>query len=337
MADQHPIQPAISRQRIRVPQQNKTALHLPPLRQATARFDSNRNRIQDQAAIEFAISFLPETPKLGAFQRQSRNELIECAFAYSSQYLPSGDGLPTADQAIIMSGHQPELFHAGVWYKNFVLSELAKRTGAVAINLVVDSDLSNRNSIRFPDLKSSPIRSHSIAIDKPAAAVPFEQRSIKDLPFLFALPGRVNQAMGNDCEGRIANRLWPEVADAYRKLGNSSGEPTFGATIAAGRHRFEHTVGLKTLEVPVSQLCQTTAFATFAAAIFDRAKEFREVYNQSLVEYRNAQSNPQQFAPRAKTRSSGRLDGGAVLDLFEPNTRTRTPVHSESQRSNRGI
>ena len=186
-----------------------------------------------------------------------------------------------------MSGHQPELYHAGVWYKNFVLSKLAERTGAIAINLVVDSDLCTRHSIRFPDLDATPICTRWAAVDKPAAAVAFEQRSIQDLPFLFSMPSRVDQTFASDGEHRIIDRLWPEVIAAYGKLNNSNQAPTLGATIAAGRHRFEQTVGLKTLELPVSQLCQTTAFAIFAAAIFERASEFRKVYNEVVVEYRN--------------------------------------------------
>ena len=286
MADQHPIQPAISRQRVRVPQQNKTALHLPPLSQAINRFKTSRKRIQDQASTELAISFLPDALTLGELQQQSRNELTECALAYSSQYLSRCDAATTADPPIVMSGHQPELYHAGVWYKNFVLSELAQRTGAVAINLVVDSDLSNRHSFRIPDLDATPIRSHSIAIDKPSPAVPHEQRSIQDLSFLFALPSRIDDAFAGDGECSLVRSLWPEVIEAYRKLAKSGPAPTLGATIAAGRHRFEQSVGLKSLEVPVSQLCQTNAFAIFAAAIFDRADEFHQIYNHVLAQYR---------------------------------------------------
>ena len=286
MADQHPIQPEICRQRVRVPQQNKTALHLPPLSQTKDRFESNRDRIRNQASTKLEISFLPGNLTLGELQRQSRTELTERALAYSSRYLPTCVDV-TAEQPIVMSGHQPDLYHAGVWYKNFVLSELAKRTGAVAINLVVDSDLSNRNSIRFPDLNATPVHTRSIKIDKPLATVPHEQRSIQDLPFLLELPSRVDESLADDSEGRIVDVLWPEIIEAHSKLVKSNSAPTLGGTIAAGRHRFEQTIGLKTLEVPVSQLSQTTAFAIFAAAIFDRANEFCETYNQFLVEYRN--------------------------------------------------
>ncbi len=42
--------------------------------------------------------------------------------------------------AIVMTGHQPELYHPGVWVKDFLLQRLSEETGASAIDVVVDSD-----------------------------------------------------------------------------------------------------------------------------------------------------------------------------------------------------
>ena len=286
MVDRRPAQPAITRQRIRVPQQNKSALHLPPLNQAASRLGTNRDRIQSQASQLLAISFCSDSPTLGVLQHQARHELVDLALSYSNLYLPRSESIKLSDQPIVMSGHQPTLFHAGVWYKNFVLSELANRTNAIAINLVVDSDLSENQAIRCPDLKSTPIRTQSVSIDKPTAVIPFEQRLIQDSSFFFELPDQIAKALTFAAETPIAKRLWPEVIQSYHELAKSNPAPALGATIAAGRHRLEQSVGLRTLEIPVSELSNTTAFATFAAAIFDRATEFRDTYNQALAEYR---------------------------------------------------
>jgi len=299
LVDHRPAEPAINRQRIRVPQQNKSALHLPPLSQAIGRLETNRQRIQSQASQLLAISFLPDSPPLGELQHQAKHELVDLALSYSNQYLPSSESVQLTDQPIVMSGHQPSLYHAGVWYKNFVLSELANRTNAIAINLVVDSDLSTNQAIRCPDLNATPIRTQTIAIDTPAvrtqtvaidtpaAVVPFEQRLVQDSSFFFELPDRIAKVHTFADDPCIAERLWPEVIQSYHELAKSNRPPALGATIAAGRHRFEQAIGLKTIEVPASALSQTTAFATFAAAIFDRASKFRDTYNHALVEYRN--------------------------------------------------
>ena len=49
-----------------------------------------------------------------------------------------------------MAGHQPELFHPGVWVKNFALTGVAGRIGAIPFNLVVDNDAVKSTSIHFP-------------------------------------------------------------------------------------------------------------------------------------------------------------------------------------------
>ena len=51
---------------------------------------------------------------------------------------------------IVMGGHQPDLFHPGVWLKNFVLYAYAQTVGGTAINLVVDTDRCTRWSVGVP-------------------------------------------------------------------------------------------------------------------------------------------------------------------------------------------
>ncbi len=48
----------------------------------------------------------------------------------------------------IVTGHQPELFHPGVWVKNFAAAALARQRGGVALNLIVDDDIPKSAAIR---------------------------------------------------------------------------------------------------------------------------------------------------------------------------------------------
>lgn len=41
---------------------------------------------------------------------------------------------------VFATGHQPELFHPGVWAKNFALNGLARRLNALPLNLIADND-----------------------------------------------------------------------------------------------------------------------------------------------------------------------------------------------------
>ncbi|MGL4420684.1 MAG: hypothetical protein ACRCZF_08475, partial [Gemmataceae bacterium] len=54
------------------------------------------------------------------------------------------------DAVWIVTGHQPELSHPGVWAKNFAAAGLARRANGYVLNLIVDSDTVKNASVRVP-------------------------------------------------------------------------------------------------------------------------------------------------------------------------------------------
>ena len=189
---------------------------------------------------------------------------------------------------IVMAGHQPELFHPGVWYKNFVLSQLGNRLGAMAINLIVDNDLSGNASIRFPNAQGNEITVGSLAIAPPSANIPFENRAVDWEPFqAFAQQAAkaIQSSVGKNWSP-IINRLWPHFDAVREKFQADEKRLRLGELLAAGRHRLESEVGLRTLEVPISLVAQSKSFATFAQHIIGNLERFHTAYNQSLLDYR---------------------------------------------------
>jgi hypothetical protein len=59
-----------------------------------------------------------------------------------------------------------------------------------------------------------------------------------------------------------------------------------GQRLAAARHLFEQSIGVANLEVPLSDVCETASFRTFASAILCDPIRFAEVHNLALHEYR---------------------------------------------------
>ena len=59
---------------------------------------------------------------------------------------------------LIVTGHQPELFHPGVWIKNFAAASIAAASGGVGLNLIVDNDVPKSSSIAVPTAESAGIR-----------------------------------------------------------------------------------------------------------------------------------------------------------------------------------
>src|SRR5690349_15826386 len=120
--------------RLRAPSEDGAALIEPPLKEIPAVI--GRNHIQAAAWVRSAgaADFI-------ALRSAARTHLLREALDFTSQYRDV-DFVPAVNSAtpLILAGHQPELFHAGVWFKNFLASSLAERTRGVAINLIVDND-----------------------------------------------------------------------------------------------------------------------------------------------------------------------------------------------------
>ena len=108
---------------------------------------------------------------LAELSKAARERLWRLAVAYTGQYreVPERwlDLENAAETPFILSGHQPEMFHPGVWYKNFVLGGLARRMDGVGIHLSIDSDLCRGAWIRVPTGGIDRPRVEAVPYDKP--------------------------------------------------------------------------------------------------------------------------------------------------------------------------
>ena len=259
--------------RLRSPQQHAAALDVPESAEVDQLFASN-------GALR---SSYPES--LTTFAAVARHNIHAAAVEYTRRYLPEVDtcSYTVLTDRIVMAGHQPTLFHPGVWYKNFRLDALAQRYDATAINLVVDNDLLAAPTIGCPkQAKGGPASVALLKMDKPAAPLPHENRGILDETLFAAFGQNVAEAIEPAVTDPIVRSLWPEVMAARAVLGDRS----LGQVLAAGRHRLEWQLGLRTLEVPVSHVAGTMAFGSFAGGIFIDIENFQEIYNRVLLRYR---------------------------------------------------
>ena len=77
---------------------------------------------------------------------------------------------------IFLAGHQPQMFHPGVWLKNFALGRLAEKHAATAVNLIIDSDVAANPALFVPGGSAASPGRESLAYDPPEPAVPYEER-----------------------------------------------------------------------------------------------------------------------------------------------------------------
>ena len=218
---------------------------------------------------------------LAEFSAAARRELI----AESAKYVASfGAPLPLAadvhERPLILTGHQPELVHPGVWLKNIAAAALAEQHGGAAVQLVIDADACRSTAIRVPTGSVHVPRLDLVEFDRPAAAMPWEERRILDNDCWRSFPDRVAKATSSLLADRMINQWWPMVVERSAATG------LIGASLAQARYLSERAWGCRNLELPQSQMCQTVAFRRFALHILRELPRFVDAYNSALADYR---------------------------------------------------
>jgi hypothetical protein len=208
------------------------------------------------------------------FAQEARNAMRNAAV----MYLDQTGGIRDSEVVgpVVMAGHQPDLFHPGVWVKNFALTGVAGRIGAMPFNLVVDNDAVKSTTIHFPAANSEPYRATE-PFDSPAAGEPYEERTVHDEGLFATLPQRVNPGWPFR---PLLGEFWAEAVRAGRRTA------LLGSRLASARRALERRWGCHNLEVPVSAICQTRPYASFAADLLLNLPRFHAAYNDSVDAYR---------------------------------------------------
>ncbi|MDY3560638.1 hypothetical protein R5W23_001884 [Gemmata sp. JC673] len=184
----------------------------------------------------------------------------------------------TGDGPLLLAGHQPELSHPGVWVKNFALNGLARRLGGAPLNLIVDNDTLKSTAIRFPVLRDhdpASVHFQALNFDTLAGEVPYEDRTVHDGEQFRTFAER-------------AAPLWADWGYEPLLAKHWAGGTNVGEAFTAMRVGRERAWGCRNLELPISRLARTDAFARFARHVLGDLPRFRAAYNAAIRAYRVA-------------------------------------------------
>ena len=263
----------LERHTVRAPAEHGHSLQVPALADARPLVETNRsllkswnNELAGRSVATLREQLLSELPRLARQHTERYRDVT-----------PDG----WDDQGLILSGHQPRLFHPGVWFKNYALSSLGQHAIGTPINLVVDNDLCGLPAIAVPVVNQGRASFTNCHYDQPGDNVPFELSRLLDESTFRSFPERLGQLIKPLVAAPLVHRLWEHWKDLPSDLRDN-----VGLGLAAARHKLESDFGWQTLELPLSQLCRTEAFACFLAELLLRAKELRTMHNSALEEYR---------------------------------------------------
>jgi hypothetical protein len=193
--------------------------------------------------------------------------------------IPSAFGTGIVDGPLIVTGHQPELFHPGVWIKNFGAGAIANSLSGTALNLIVDNDLAKASSISVPYAESGRVRGTRVDFDRWQGEIPYEDLGIGDEERFASFADRVRTILGKRIADPVLDQFWPA---AMKRTGLS----TVGLRFSLARREVEASWGLQNLELPLSALCQTDGFLWFVSHLLAQLPRYQSVHNAALTEYR---------------------------------------------------
>ena len=276
-----PLQPSSGRRRLRAPREDGELLAIPSLTDMPAAIAKNREQIATWSAKVLG-------KPLAELRRLAREEVLAAAehFVGHVSNVPAQswqvENLPHVP--LIVSGHQPELFHPGVWAKNFVLDHLAKRTGGIGLHLIVDNDAVSSTRLAVPVGSRESPRIEFVPFDADAGAVPWEEARLRDESLFRTFADRVSAALASWPIQPMLSDLWPVAVERL----HSSSPPRLSDLLTIVRREAERRLGLNNLELPISQLCESESFAWFVGSLLSEPQQTHAVYNEVVAEYRRS-------------------------------------------------
>lgn len=253
--------------RLKAPRDHGAILAYPPLTEVGSLLAVNAARL---GSANVALQGRP----LRDLRSLAHAETIAAARAYLSE---ASEPVPDfIGDAIILAGHQPELFHPGVWIKNFALQSLAKKHRAVPLNVVIDNDAVKATALRLPyDTQLA-----KVPFDSWQSDAPCEDRVVQDENLFASLPSRVEPLVQDWPFRPLLFNWWSEVLRQRQRT------PLLGERLAAGRRSLERAWGRQPFEVPLSRVCETEAFAWFVVHVLRELPRFHADYNAAVRGYR---------------------------------------------------
>jgi hypothetical protein len=263
--------------RLRAPSSDGALLAEPPLAEAGARLAANAARL-----ARWDHDF--QGRSASRLRAMARHQLFEQARRYLG-----GFGIALPDRLdpgapLVVTGHQAELFHPGVWIKNFAAAAIARAEGGAALNLVVDDDILKSSSIRVPQPASGNgngrLLIRRVEFDEWAGEVPFEDLKVRDEALFATFAERVHGVLGGAVRDPILDDFWPRAVALRDRTDR------LGLRFAVARRALEGSWGIHNLEVPLSTICETEAFHWFAAHLLAQLPRFQQIHNEALARYR---------------------------------------------------
>lgn len=232
------------------------------------------------------------------------------------------------DELLIATGHQSELWHAGVWFKNVVIDRVVRSVSstmnACAMHVSVDTDQPRHLNVRWPMTGG---RFEAGITDDPQLRV---------LPWAGGLsaptPGHLGALERELAKATTSFGFTPMLADVLTKLRMSAieGSEFVELTSAIGNamHALDWSLGLDYTLLTLSPLLESEGWLALVHHLAVHADRFAAIYNAALADYRIEQgiSSTTRPMPDLAIETGQRIELPLWLDDLADQSRGRLSV-----------
>ena len=261
--------------RLRAPSTDGALLADPALEKAGETLETNASRLN-----RWDHDF--QGRRAGRLRAMARGQVVALAKQHHEAFGLDWPEIPAQPCRLIVTGHQPELFHPGVWVKNFAVAGIAQGRGAVGLNLIVDNDIPKGPTIRVPHRDGSTLRAVAVPFDVWSGEVPYEDQTVGDEALFASFADRARSTLGGLVADPILDEFWPRV------LARGASTDRVGLRFALARREIEAEWGARNVEVTIGRVCESEAFLWFAAHLLAHLPRFLATHNAALARYRAA-------------------------------------------------
>lgn len=193
---------------------------------------------------------------------------------------------------IILTGHEPIFYHPGIWIKNHLAYYLAEKLKGISINLIVDSDSCKAGFVYVPCFSEESASIQKVSFVEGKETQAYEEISLERIEVIERFKDKVDALLRKNNHDDVKNTVKDmqimfdcfmyQIRHAYQQ-----GCKDMTGLFTAARKGLENAFGIKNLEIPVSLMCNTKGFYSFFLHILYNAKQFTEIHNEKLNDYRN--------------------------------------------------
>lgn len=217
---------------------------------------------------------------LNTLRDRCRLELLELV---QSDMEKSGLNLPgpiDKTSPLVVTGHQCEFIHCGVFIKYILLSHLARQSGVTALNLVVDSDIPKNCHLAVPVGQDNDLEVARLHLCQPIPDLPMEYQPLPTPKQIEAFIARLKQLTVEPKLNNSIELLTQELYNSYQYAQN------LVDLLTGLNHRIARQLDIDWLDLPVSLMARSISFAEFAADMICRPRHVFQNYNNALATFR---------------------------------------------------